>query len=267
MVSARCAPSGAHGSSRAAGALPTLHPALHCPTPTPASFHSHPQPSLHVPTTNRYTTHYHRVLTRAYDSSRQTTKTTTSTTTSHSSPTPPAPSIALVSERLSAVGASPHLILCDPQLSSALGLPPSPSSSSPFPPSTPPSQQPPEPPSFSQLQALQEALTNLDALTDIVPRRSLGGLLERHPPLLLAPVQTWVDFLFGFGFQRLAVQDLLINSPDVLTSSSVFRAGQVRHGHGALSLILRPGWVALTRLWHCCPPALETGSRPNRKHA
>lgn len=230
MMSARCAPSGAPGSSRTAWAAASHLPlALPFPIPTPASLHSHPPQPLRVPTTHHYTTQYHRTLTRAQGSSRQTTQTTTSTTTSTSSATPPGPSIALLSDRLSAVGASPHLVLCDPQLSSVLGLPPFPSSSSS--PSSPPTQQPSETPSFSQLQALQEALTNLDALTDIVPRRSLGGLLERHPPLLLAPVQTWVDFLFGFGFQRLAVQDLLINSPDVLTSSSVFRAGQVRHGH------------------------------------
>ncbi|KAG2482895.1 hypothetical protein HYH03_018177 [Edaphochlamys debaryana] len=60
-----------------------------------------------------------------------------------------------------------------------------------------------------------------------VPRRSVAALLERHPALLAAPVGGWVDFLTSFGFQRLAIQELLINSPDVLTSSNIFRAGQV----------------------------------------
>nr|CBO84776.1 mTERF1 protein [Chlamydomonas reinhardtii] len=67
----------------------------------------------------------------------------------------------------------------------------------------------------------------LEALRDAVPRRSLGGLLERYPAILTAPVASWVDFLGSFGFQRLAVQELLLNSPDVLANSSVFRAGQV----------------------------------------
>ncbi|KXZ45251.1 hypothetical protein GPECTOR_56g347 [Gonium pectorale] len=80
---------------------------------------------------------------------------------------------------------------------------------------------------------------SLAALVDWVPRRSLGALLERHPPLLAAPLPAWADFLAGFGFQRLAIQEwvgtgwdagrggLFLNSPDVVTSSSIFRAGQV----------------------------------------
>ncbi|GLC46737.1 hypothetical protein PLESTB_001358000 [Pleodorina starrii] len=69
--------------------------------------------------------------------------------------------------------------------------------------------------------------SGLQSLSDWVPRRSLGPLLERHPPLLTAPVGAWGDFLASFGFQRLAIQELFLNSPDVITSSSVFRAGQV----------------------------------------
>ncbi|GIL95715.1 hypothetical protein Vretimale_1682, partial [Volvox reticuliferus] len=73
-----------------------------------------------------------------------------------------------------------------------------------------------------------ELLTSsLSALSDWVPRRSLGALLERHPPLLTAPLGAWADFLASFGFQRLAIQELFLNSPDVITSSSVYRAGQV----------------------------------------
>ncbi|GIL44122.1 hypothetical protein Vafri_1656, partial [Volvox africanus] len=79
------------------------------------------------------------------------------------------------------------------------------------------------------LQAVDhELLTSaLSALSDWVPRRSLGALLERHPSLLTAPLGAWGDFLASFGFQRLAIQELFLNSPDVITSSSVFRAGQV----------------------------------------
>ncbi|GLI70086.1 hypothetical protein VaNZ11_014862, partial [Volvox africanus] len=67
----------------------------------------------------------------------------------------------------------------------------------------------------------------LSVLSDWVPRRSLGALLERHPSLLIAQLRAWADFLDSFGFQRLAIQELFLNSPDVITSSSVHRAGQV----------------------------------------
>lgn len=65
----------------------------------------------------------------------------------------------------------------------------------------------PPPTPHTQTHFFLQMCAALEALRDAVPRRSLGGLLERYPAILTAPVATWVDFLGSFGFQRLAVQE------------------------------------------------------------